>query len=348
MTAPHPEHPEASTPDARSATASRRIALRTLLAGGGAAAGALAIGRPASALATPVNIGETNTTTLPTIIGYTGDPISAGPSVFSAGGGAPDGDSPFPAGVGGYGDGTVPHGIHGSTTNPAGFGVVAANLGELPDDEAQAPGALAVASAAGPQIVFVALEGAVEGPTPGTHVAGELYRDAAGTLWFTVPAPTEDDPLAIEFVKLAGSPEPPVDSGSAGEFFIINPQRVYDSRQAGYEVRGLLEPNQSRVISVADGRDGGGLVTTPDAVPEGATAVLINLTVDAPTGGNFLQVTDGDTTSTETSVLNWSPGTVQLANSITVPVNAAREIRVYCGNQSGSTHVLVDVFGYYL
>ena len=30
------------------------------------------------------------------------------------------------------------------------------------------------------------------------------------------------------------------------------------------------------------------------------------------------------------------------------PVDTERQIKVFCGNQSGSTDVIVDVFGYYL
>lgn len=181
------------------------------------------------------------------------------------------------------------------------------------------------------------------GPPPGTHIAGDLYRDAEGTLWFTVPAPTEDEPLAVRFVKLAGTP-------AAGSFHAINPQRAYDSRQAGFSPDGgeMLAPNTNRVISVANGHDAGGNVILEDAVPMGATAVQINLTAANPTAENFLAVTDGDTMTTETSVLNWAPDELQIANSITIPVNANREIRVYCGDQTGSTHFLVDVFGYYL
>jgi hypothetical protein len=189
---------------------------------------------------------------------------------------------------------------------------------------------------------FVALDDAVVGPTPGKHVAGELYADADGTLWFTVPAPTTDDADAVRFVKLAGSP-------ASGSFHAIDPQRAYDSRQEAYTVKGQLAPNESRVISVADGHDtNGGAVTTADVVPVGATAVQINVTAANMTAPNFLSVTAGDKTSTNTSLLNWSPGDIQIANSITVPLDADRQIRVYCGNQTGSTDVIIDVFGYYL
>ena len=185
---------------------------------------------------------------------------------------------------------------------------------------------------------------AVAGPTPGDHVAGELYVDLNGTLWFTVPAPTTADATAVRFVKLAGTP-------TAGSFHAIDPQRAYDSRQAAYPaaLRGQMGPNSNRVISVADGHaTEGGAVTTANVVPVGATAVQINVTAANMTAPNFLSVTAGDKASTNTSLLNWSPGDIQIANSITVPLDATRQIKVFNGNQAGSTDVIIDVFGYYL
>ncbi len=66
------------------------------------------------------------------------------------------------------------------------------------------------------------------------------------------------------------------------------------------------------------------------------------------TGPNFLSVTAGDVASTITSLLNWDAGVKQIANSITVPVDAERQIKVFNGNQTGSTDVIIDVFGYYI
>jgi len=263
-----------------------------------------------------------------------------GASSLSVAGAVPAGTFPFPAQVGGYGNADVANGLHGSTDSAAGFGVVAANLAAASAATDPAPaGAIAVASANGAQIRFFPLDDAVSGPTPGVHAAGELYVDADGTLWFTVPTGTAD---VVRFVKLAASP-------ASGSFHAIDPQRAYDSRQPAYVVRGQLAPNTNRVISVADGHDtNGGAVTLADAVPVGATAVQINVTAANMTAPNFLSVTAGDKTSTNTSLLNWSPGDIQIANSITVPLDAEREIRVYCGNQTGSTDVIIDVFGYYL
>jgi hypothetical protein len=336
------------TPDTELTPNDRRALIRKLAIGGaGAAAGAVLLsnGRVSAADGDPVRAGQTVQSTLPTIIDYTpGAAPTEGPSAFSAGGYEPPATSPFPAGVGGYGDETIANGVHGSTTAAAGFGVVAANLAPAAaGDTDPVPTGLAVASAGGAQMRFVPLTGAVSGPTPGKHVAGELYVDADGTLWFTVPAPTTEDADAVRFVKLAGTP-------TAGSFTAIDPQRVYDSRQTGYPeaLQGVMAPNTNRVISVADGRSADGTVTLTDAVPAGATAVQINVTAANMTGPNFLSVTAGDKTSTETSLLNWGPGDIQIANSITVPVDADRQVKVFCGDQTGSTDVIIDVFGYYV
>ncbi len=319
----------------------RRALLRRLAIGGaGAAAGAALLSNASASAANgdSVDAGGTVEASLPTIIVYSpaGTPTE-GPSGFSAGGYVPPADSPFPAGVGGYGDDTVTNGVHGSTTAPGGFGVVAANLSPAAAAATDpVPTAQAVASPNGAHMLLLA--GGVAGPTAGKHVAGEVYVDAEGTLWFTVPTDTAD---VVRFVKLAGT-------STAGAYHPIDPQRAYDSRQPNYAETGQMEPNSTRVISVADGHSANGTVTIADVVPAGATAVQINLTAANMTDPNFLSVAAGDTESTEASLLNWGPGDVQIANSITIPIDTERQIKVFCGNQTGSTDVIVDVFGFYL
>jgi len=327
----------------------RRAMLRKLAIGGaGAAAGVVLLSNgKASALPEPgaleLGAAATNTSTTPTSLVHTpGAARTAGPSTLSVGSAVPLPAAPFPGNVGGYGNSLVANGLHGSTNQGAGFGVVAANLatgpaaGNLTD---AVPTALAIASS-GAHVRLLA--GTVTGPTPGKHEAGEVYVDAVGTLWFTVPVPPPAVAGTVRFVKLAGTP-------TSGAYHGIDPQRMYDSRQTGYAVRGAMAPNSNRPISVADGRNANGtVVTLANAVPAGATAVHINLTAAAMTGPNFLSVTAGDKTTTTTSLLNWGPGETQIANSITVPVDATRQIRVFCGDQTGSTDVIVDVFGYHL
>jgi hypothetical protein len=334
------------------AATDRRAMLRKMAIGGaGAAVAVTALGRTAQAGdqagtqigGNAVELGETNTATLPTIIDVTpAAPLTQGPSAFSAGGYVPTGTSPLAAGVGGYGDATIPNGVHGSTTVGTGYGVVAASLTTAaPASTDPVPAALAVASAFGAQVKFLPLPGSVSGPTPGVHSAGELYVDKDGTLWFTVPAPTATAPNAVRFVELAGTQ-------ASGAYHAIDPQRAYDSRQPNYTQRGPLTRTTSRVVSVADGHSPNGTVTVPNAVPVGATAVMINLTAAETTDKNFLAVTRGDATSTSTSAVNWDVGVTQIANALPVNITASREIKVFCGDQPGSAHFIVDVFGYYL
>jgi len=341
------------TPDSASESEStpneRRALLRRLALGGaGAAAGAVLLGKtveaaPAAVNGEPITAGETNLSTTPT--GLVMDPAAAagatGPSSLSVSNAASGFSSaPYPANVGGYGNAEVVHGVHGSTTAPAGFGVVAANLSPAAGAATDpVPTAQAVASPNGAHLLLLA--GGASGPAAGKHVAGEVYVDKDGTLWFTVPAPTTADPDTVRFVRLAGT-------STSGSYNTIEPQRAYDSRQPNYAEKGVMAPNSSRVISIADGHSANGTVTLANAVPEGATAVQINVTAADTTGPNFLAVTAGDTAATETSLLNWTAVGAQIANSITVPVDASRQIKVFCGDQTGSTHVIIDVFGYYL
>ena len=134
----------------------------------------------------------------------------------------------------------------------------------------------------------------------------------------------------------------------AGRFFPINPVRAYDSRAAAPEP-GLLGPNASRLILVKDSRaNGTGAVLASDVVPVGATAIACNLTVTGTTGPNFLALTPGDAASFTASAINWSGAEQSVANGLIVKVDTNRFVRVWCGDQTGSTHVLLDVSGYWL
>jgi hypothetical protein len=137
-------------------------------------------------------------------------------------------------------------------------------------------------------------------------------------------------------------------TADAGRFFPINPVRAYDSRAAAPEP-GLLGPNSSRLVLVKDSRaNGSGAVITPDVVPVGATAIACNLTITGTTGPNFLALTPGDAASFTASAINWSGADQSLANGLIAKLDANRFVRVWCGDQTGSTHVLLDVNGYWL
>jgi len=350
--------PNTDTENRTDASNGRRAALRRIALGGvGAAAGAAVLGATveagdqgaAAVNGNAVELGKTNTSTDATIIdGSPAAPIAAGPSVLSAGGYAPAADSPFPAGVGGYGNETVPHGVHASTLNPSGYGAVVANLAPALDAAATdiAPSALAIASAGGSHITFVPLAGAVAGPTPGAHVAGELYRDAEGTLWYTVPLdpnsrdyPPSATPDPVRFVKLAGAP-------TAGQFHTLPvAQRIFDSRKGSTPTK--LSPGPTTVdldlTSTSTGDDSG--------FPAGSVTALLNITLDETEGSGFARVvaTGTDLATVETSNINWYTDGQILANQATVAVSADGKVTIELGGpETSSTHVIIDIQGFYL
>jgi hypothetical protein len=340
-----PGTPDEATASEGGARASRRGLLRDLAIGSaGIIAGTAAVSRPVSASDHWLALGSDNTVGGLTSVSYTGDvPLQdgafGGTSLISVGEDPPsagDGNNLFPGALGGYGDGLVPNGVHGSTLNPVGFGVVAANLAPAPGATGTVPKGLGVMSRNGPQVYFALLDDAVVGPTPGNHQPGEMYFDAAGTLWFSVTGPD-----GVRWITLAST-------AAAGAYHPISPARSYDSRQPGYAVTGRLSRGESRVVSVADAHSPGGDVTVSNVVPAGASAAMINLTAADPTEQNFLSIAEGTSAGTATSAVNWDSGTTQIANALVVPLDANRQVRVFCGDQPGAVHFIVDVFGYYL
>ena len=131
------------------------------------------------------------------------------------------------------------------------------------------------------------------------------------------------------------------------QFFPISTVRVYDSRQAAYAVNGVLTPNSSRVISVKDGRASNGTVNAADVVPVGATAIAFNATVTGATGPNFLSIMPGDAGAFTASTINFPAGDDRAVGGV-VKLDGSRQIKIFCGDQTGSTHVIIDVSGYYL
>lgn len=236
-------------------------------------------------------------------------------------------------GIGVYGEstGTGGSGVWGRT-NTTGAGVYGQNDGTtggagVVGDATSGPDFAAVGTG------VVAIQSAGVTNPPASGALGSIARDSDGNLWYAY--------AADKWRKLAGT-------NTAGSFHPIDPARVYDSRIAAYAPNdGVLAPNTDRVVSVKDGRDGGGAVTVADLVPEGATAVAINVTVAGPTGPNFLSVVPGDAASYTASTINW-PGGFDCANGAIVKLDASRQLKVFCGDQSGSTHVIIDVTGYYL
>lgn len=178
----------------------------------------------------------------------------------------------------------------------------------------------------------IGLEASDVGPTTPGGV-GTLARDPDGTLWYCF-APNR-------WQRLSGV-------SLSGGYTAIDPVRVFDSRNAGFPNSGAFSPFEARVIPIADGRNGlTGAVTTPDAVPVGATAITYNVTIDGTTAAGFLSVVPGDVESTDTSTINWTGPAATIANGTQSRIDPLRRLRLIAG-PFATFHAIVDVTGYYL
>lgn len=328
------------------ATSRRGLLKKVALGAAAAGAGAMAISRPAAA-----SLGTFADATTVSDVTYTGPDLTTA-SALTVRDGATAALGLFPAAVGGYGSSAkVANGVHGSTTRAAGYGVVAANAG-APTDGAAVPAALAVATLGaharliGPQATAVAAGNAsaakTVGPTDGDYAGGELYMDDDYNLWFFVKSGTVVYP-----VKLAGP-------ASAGSYHPILPKpvRVLDTRNGTGATRVPSGANPDVALDTA--------LTGLAAL---ASAVAINLTVTDTVGAGFhtayatgtpaadIRNTDG---SVAFSNINWDGPGQNRANLAIVPVgvsgtgnNAKPSITLLAGG-GGSTHLVIDVVGYYL
>lgn len=161
---------------------------------------------------------------------------------------------------------------------------------------------------------------------------------------------TDDTQNELWFCSESGAPGKwhlVAGGASAGAFIAIEPHRVYDSRAAS-PTPGRLTAGDSRVISVADGRDlVSGAVNATDLVEEGATAITYNITVDDTVGGGYLGVVPGNATEVKAAAVNWSSSGLTLGNAAVVKLDDDRQIKVLSGGV-GSTHFVIDITGYYL
>jgi hypothetical protein len=137
------------------------------------------------------------------------------------------------------------------------------------------------------------------------------------------------------------------DDGWGGAmFYPVDPKRVYDSRVPTFQPTGILPPNSERVITVADGCNSDGEKIAMDMVPWGTRAVALTVTATGATGPNFLSIAPGDADDFASSTINF-PGGFDIATGLIVKLSKGRTIKVFSGDQSGSTHIVVDVTGFF-
>jgi hypothetical protein len=120
-------------------------------------------------------------------------------------------------------------------------------------------------------------------------------------------------------------------------FIGLNPCRVADTRGNGAPIQGGIFANsESRNWTV----------TGICGIPSGAGAISVNFTVVAAGGipaGSFLLAWPTGQTPPPTAIMTYGPGQI-LSNAAIVPLNGSGQLTV---NVSGSTHIIMDVNGYY-
>lgn len=132
----------------------------------------------------------------------------------------------------------------------------------------------------------------------------------------------------------------------AGSTFVpVTPYRAYDSRKAGVPSPGVITRLTSRVVNVVNAIDGNGAIAIPNVIPSTARAITYNLTATGTTADNYLSIAPGNAASTGVSSINFSANQ-SIANAATVSVDNGT-VKVFCGDNTGACHFIIDVTGYY-
>jgi hypothetical protein len=121
---------------------------------------------------------------------------------------------------------------------------------------------------------------------------------------------------------------------------LAEPVRVYDSREGTV---GPLAQGETRVISLTSGKNGAG--ATVPALPAGATAAMVRLTLDNTVTAGFVKLySNALTAQPATSAANWFQTDSIVGADATVAVDAEGKVKVTGG--VNSTDIVIDVVGY--
>jgi hypothetical protein len=307
----------------------RRDAFKTLMKG---AAGALVVGGAASLLTpepaaatdgNPLVIGASQSSQTETRLNYdAGTDLTRGaltvtdyiPTLFF-----PLPLASYPAMMNGWAYRRAANGVYGYSAVADGHGVVgyaSTGIGVFARGSTRANLELKAEGSAGPDRAVA-------------HNLGEMACDASGDLWVCVAAGNPGS-----WRKLAGA-------ATAGALHVLpEALRAYDSRSAAKAAVGA-----TTTISLTAGLNGAD-VSVP-AVPAGASAALLNLTLTA-TEGNFGYIqaySAALAAKPKASAMNWSSPNDNVANEITVAVDSTGKIKI--GLEVNTSHFIIDVVGYY-
>ena len=124
----------------------------------------------------------------------------------------------------------------------------------------------------------------------------------------------------------------------AGSFVPISPTRILDTRPAPQNVGGFVGP-------LGTGETHTFQVTGVAGIPSNASAVMMNVTVDKPTGSSFLTVFPAGSPQPTASNLNWVANTT-IPNLVTVKIGAGGQVSIF--NLNAKVQVIADVAGYFV
>ncbi|MGH9367832.1 MAG: DUF1800 family protein [Thermoanaerobaculia bacterium] len=126
-------------------------------------------------------------------------------------------------------------------------------------------------------------------------------------------------------------------SAITASFYTVTPCRLIDTRSS-------LGPYGGPAIAAGTTRNfvfAGRCKTSPTA-----GAISLNVTVTGPTIAGYVKLSPGGVALPNTSTVNYR-GLQTRANNAIVSTGAGGDIAVSCGQPSGSTHVIIDVNGYF-
>jgi uncharacterized repeat protein (TIGR01451 family) len=120
-------------------------------------------------------------------------------------------------------------------------------------------------------------------------------------------------------------------------FYAVTPCRLADTRNAAGPAGGpALASGNTRPFGVVN----------LCGIPPTAWAVSVNATVTGANAPGNLRLFAAGTPVPGTSTLNYGAGQTR-ANSAVVLLGTAGDVAVYCGQATGTSHVLIDVNGYF-
>ncbi len=162
------------------------------------------------------------------------------------------------------------------------------------------------------------------------------FKVTNGDLWFCVNDSTAAN--SHNWRKIAGV-------GVAGGYHALTPARVLDTHFAG----GSMTSGTNRTVSVANSINvSSGALATANFVPAAASAIHANVTLVTNAGRGYVAANPGGVTAVTASTVNFTTGGQVVGNGITLTLNALRQLTLVCNGTGADTHVIIDVFGYYI